>query len=66
MLYDEHMETYENITVDQIDSQLGSNKQLASVIPALGMTDVMAGKTVWQKDPFKRDEKLNPMRDALN
>ena len=26
----------------------------------------MAGKTAWQKNPFKRDRNLDPMRDALN
>ena len=66
MLYDECMENYENITVDQINSQLGSNKPLASTIPALGTTNVMVGKTAWQKDLFKRDWNLDPMRDALN
>ena len=65
VLYDEYTETYKNITVDQINIQLGSNKQLASAIPALGTTNFMAGKTAWQKDLFKRNEKINPMRDAL-
>ena len=66
VLYDEYMETYENIMVDQINNQLGSNKQLASAIPALGMTDVTAGKTVWQKDLFKCNQNPDPMRDILD
>ena len=45
VLFDEYMEKYENITVDHINAQLGNNKPLASEIPSLGTTDVMAGKT---------------------
>jgi hypothetical protein len=39
---------------------------LASVIPALGATDAMAGKTAWKRDPFKRDQSLDRIRNALN
>jgi len=66
VLFDEYMEKYENITVDHINAQLGNNKPLASEIPSLGTTDVMAGKTAWQKDPFKQDRDLDPMREALS
>jgi len=47
VLFDEYMGKYENITVDQINAQLGNNKPLASAIPSLGTTDVMVGKTAW-------------------
>ena len=45
MLFDEYMEKFENIMVDQINSQLGTNKPLASAIPDLGATDAMVDKT---------------------
>jgi len=65
VLFDEYIEKYENLTVDQINAQLGANKPLASAIPALGATDVMAGKTAWQKDPYKQDRDLDTTRAAL-
>jgi hypothetical protein len=62
VLFDKYIEKYENITVDQINAQLGNNKPLAAALPSNGTTDVMAGRTAWQKDPFQQDRDLDSMR----
>jgi len=65
VLFDEYAEKYENIVVDEINAQMGSNKPLAQAVPAVGSTDVLAGKTAWQKDPYLQDRTLDTMRTTL-
>ena len=65
VLFDEYAEKYENIVVDEINAQMGSNKPLAQAVPSVGTTDVLAGKTAWQKDPYLQDCSLDTMRIAL-
>ena len=66
VLFDEYMNKYMVLIVDEMNTQLASSKPLAQSLPSAAAADVNAGKTSWQKDSFGIDPELEEMRSALS